>query len=262
MFGSIVGDIIGSTYEFNNAQSYDFDPFPPGSDFTDDTVLTIAIAEAILNKKDYAETVREYAQNYPGRGYGGMFREWIYMENPKPYNSFGNGSAMRASPVGWAFDTLEKTLEESAKSASITHNHPEGIKGAQATASGIFLARNGHNKKEIKNFIAGRFSYNLDRALAEIKPFYSFDETCQKTVPEAIICFLESENFEDAIRKAIWLGGDSDTLACITGGIAEAFYKEIPHQWMKKAFEFLNKEFIETVIRFREVFKEQDHLSI
>jgi len=254
MLGSIIGDIIGSTYEFRNAQSYDFDPYPMGSDFTDDTVLTIAIADAILNNRDYSEKVKEYALYYPGRGYGGWFNEWIYMDNPKPYNSFGNGSAMRVSAVGWAFDSLEKTLEEAGKSAAITHNHPEGIKGAKATAAAIFLARNGQSKKDIKEYVAENFSYNLDRTLAEIKPFYSFNETCQKTVPEAIICFLESENFEDAIRKAIWLGGDSDTLACITGGIAEAFYKKMTDEWMKKAFSFLDDKLTGTVVRFRKVY--------
>lgn len=254
MLGSIIGDIIGSTFEFKNADKYDFDPFPPGSTFTDDTVLTAAIADALLTRRDYAETLREYALKYPGRGYGGWFSQWIYMDNPKPYNSYGNGSAMRASPIGWAFDSLGETLEEAERSAAITHNHREGKKGAKVVAASIFLARTGYDKKEIKKFIEKSYHYKLNRSLADIKPFYSFNETCQKTVPEAIICFLESENFEDAIRKAIWLGGDSDTLACITGGIAEAYYKEIPHWWIEKSRSFLDDKLIELVDRFREKF--------
>ena len=239
MLGSIIGDIIGSTYEFHNAGKYDFELFPSGSDFTDDTVLTIAVADAILNNKPYGTVIKEYANNWPGRGYGGMFSRWYHSENPQPYNSFGNGSAMRVSAIGWAFETLEKTIEEAGKSAECTHNHPEGIKGAEATAAAMYLSRTGHTKKEIKDFVQQRFEYNLDRTLSEIKPGYKFNETCQETVPEAITCFLESENYEDAIRKAIWLGGDSDTLACITGGITETFYGEIPLDWQSHARETL-----------------------
>jgi len=258
MLGSIIGDIIGSTYEFKNADKYDFDPFPAGSDFTDDTVLTVSIADAILTKRDYVETVKEYALNYPGRGYGGWFSQWIYMDNPKPYNSFGNGSAMRASPIGWAFDSLGETLEEAERSSAITHNHREGKKGAKVVAAAIFLARTGYDKKEIKKFIEKSYSYNLNRTLAEIKPFYSFNETCQKTVPEAVICFLESQNYEDAIRKAIWLGGDSDTLACITGGIAEAYYMEIPKEWIEKSYCMLDDRLNEIVDRFQKTFLQKD----
>ena len=253
MFGAIIGDIIGSTYEFKNAGKYDFDPFPEGSFFTDDTVLTIAVADAILNKKHYGDTIIEYAINWPNRGYGGMFMRWYHMENPQPYNSFGNGSAMRVSPVGWAFDTLEKTIEEAQKSAECTHNHPEGIKGAESVAAAMFLARTGHSKTGIKNFIQSRFHYDLSRTLAEIKPGYKFNETCQETVPEAITCFLESENYEDAIRKAIWLGGDSDSLACITGGIAETFYREMPANWLNRAREILPSEFLEITDSFRKI---------
>lgn len=251
MLGAIIGDIIGSTYEFRNTDKYDFDPFPPGSAFTDDTVLNVAIADAILNDREYGEVLREYSIQYPGRGYGGWFSRWIHMENPKPYNSYGNGSAMRVIPVGWAFDSLGETIEEAEKSAAITHSHREGKKGAKVVAASIFLARTGHDKKEIKKFIEKSYHYNLNRTLAEIKPFYSFNETCQKTVPEALTCFLESENFEDAIRKAIWLGGDSDTLACITGGIAEAFYKEIPQEWIEKSYSLLDERIKDTVDRFR-----------
>jgi len=254
MLGSILGDIIGSTYEFDNAGKYDFEPFPSGSDFTDDTVLTIAVADAILNNKPYGTVIREYANKWPGRGYGGMFSRWYRADNPQPCNSFGNGSAMRASPVGWAFETLEKTIEEAGKSAECTHNHPEGIKGAEATAAAMFLSRTGYSKKEIKDFVQLRFNYNLGRTLAEIQSGYKFNETCQETVPEAITCFLESENYEDAIRKAIWLGGDSDTLACITGGIAEAFYGELPDEWKRKAVQILPAELSAIIDNFRDAF--------
>jgi ADP-ribosylglycohydrolase len=254
MFGSIIGDIIGSTYEFKNAEKYDFEPFPAGSDFTDDTVLTIAVADAILNNKPYGTAIRQYAINWPNRGYGGMFSRWYHTENPQPYNSYGNGSAMRVSPVGWAFGTLRKTTEEARKSAECTHNHPEGIKGAEATTAAMYLSRTGHSKNEIKDFVQQSFNYNLERTLADIKPGYKFNETCQETVPEAITCFLESENYEDAIRKAIWLGGDSDTLACITGGIAEAFYREIPDEWKRKALQILPVEFSAIINNFSDAF--------
>lgn len=163
MVGSIIGDIIGSTYEFRNANTYNFEIFPKGSDFTDDTVLTVAIADAIINHRGYADVVREYALKYPGRGYGGWFRKWINMEDPKPYNSFGNGSAMRVSPVGWSFNSEEEIMKEAERSASITHNHPEGIKGAQATALAIYYARNGSSKKDIKELISTNFNYDLER---------------------------------------------------------------------------------------------------
>jgi ADP-ribosylglycohydrolase len=257
MLGSIIGDIIGSTYEFKNADSMDFDPFPKGSDFTDDTVLTVAVADAILTKRDYVDTVREYALNFPGRGYGGWFSQWIYMDHPKPYNSFGNGSAMRVSPIGWAFDSIGETIKEAEKSAAITHNHPEGRKGAKVVAASIFLARTGHDKSEIKKFIENSYSYNLSRTLSEIKPFYSFNETCQKTVPEALICFLESVDFEDAIRKALWLGGDSDTLACITGGIAEAYYREIPGEWVEMANSILDEKLKHVTESFQKLYCNQ-----
>ena len=254
MLGSIIGDIIGSTYEFSNAGRYDFDPFPPGSDFTDDTVLTVAVADAILSKRPYGAVIHEYASGYPDRGYGASFSRWIHSTDPQPYNSFGNGSAMRVSPAGWAFGTLEETISEARRSAECTHNHPEGIKGAESVASAIFMARNGAGKTEIKEFIEKRFRYDLSRTPEDIKPGYSFNETCQRTVPEAFSCFLDSASFEDAIRKAIWLGGDSDTLACITGGIAEAYYSEMNEDWVKKAYEMMPGEFSVIISRFRDLF--------
>lgn len=253
MLGSIIGDIIGSTYEFDNAGEYDFDPFPEGSVFTDDTVLTIAVADAILQKKPYGEFIREYGNRYAQRGYGGMFARWLMQPDMGPYNSFGNGSAMRVSPVGWAFESIDETLTEAVRSAECTHNHPEGVKGAQSVAAAIFMSRKGAKKQEIKEFTETRFGYNLERTLSAIRPGYSFNETCQRTVPEAITCFLESENFEDAIRKAIWLGGDSDTLACITGGIAEAFYGDIPDSWVSAALDLLPSELREV----RQIFTKQ-----
>lgn len=254
MLGSIIGDIIGSVYEFANTERYDFEAFADGSDFTDDTVLSVAVADAILQKRPYGELIREYGLKYPHRGYGMMFGSWLRGDVTEPYNSFGNGSAMRASAVGWAFGTIEETLSEAEKSAACTHDHPEGIKGAQATAAAVFMARHGSSKAGIKEYIEKTFSYDLSRSLAEIRPGYSFDETCQKTVPEAITCFLESESYEDAVRKAIWLGGDSDTLACITGGMAEAFYRQIPASWAAKAMELLPKAMIPVVRRFRELY--------
>lgn len=240
MLGAIAGDIIGSAYEWHNVKRLDFSLFSGESFFTDDTVLTVAVADAILATKKsdalgetspeevYARKLKEYGHKYPGRGYGGRFAEWLASDSLKPYNSFGNGSAMRVSPVGFAFDTLEDVLLEAKRSAAATHSHREGIKGAQATATAIFMARTGSSKAEIKAYVEKAFHYDLSRTLAGIRPTYVFDETCQRTVPEALIAFLESDDFEDAIRKAISLGGDSDTLACITGGIAQAFYRKIP----------------------------------
>ncbi len=228
MLGAVAGDIIGSVYEFNNTHRYDFELFTPRSTFTDDTVLTVAVADCILHGKDYARTIWEYGNRYPDRGYGGRFPNWLDSKDLKPYNSFGNGSAMRVSPVGFAFDTLEETLAEARRSAEVTHNHPEGIKGAQAVAAAIFLARRGESKGYIREYITDTFGYDLNRTLDEIRPNYTFDETCQGSVPEAIIAFLESNDYEDAIRKAVTLGGDSDTIACITGGIAQAHYGGVP----------------------------------
>lgn len=234
MLGAILGDIVGSPYEFdhNNCKSKEFPLLSAKSHFTDDTVMTVAVVMGLvagkgIPERTYAETLhlmRDWGRGYPHAGYGGMFRRWLYAENPKPYNSYGNGSAMRVSAAGWLYPTLEKTLEMAKVTAEITHNHPEGIKGAQATAAAIFLARTGHTKQEIRRYVEQTFGYDLSRTCDTIRPGYHHVETCQQTVPEAIIAFLESTGFEDALRNAVSLGGDSDTLACITGGIAEAFY--------------------------------------
>lgn len=228
ILGAIAGDIIGSSYEFNNVKSLDFELFTNDTYFTDDSVLTIATMHAILHQTDYALSYRRFGRAYPHRGYGGHFRAWMYADDPKPYNSWGNGSAMWASPIGWACDTIDDALAGAKKSAEVTHNHPEGVKGAQAAVAAVYLARTGKSKDEIKRFIVDKFGYDLDRTIDEIRPAYDFDVSCQGSVPEAIIAFLESVDFENAIRLAVSLGGDSDTIAAIAGGIAEAFYQVIP----------------------------------
>ncbi len=251
MLGAIVGDIVGSIYEFDNHRSKEFPLFGKKCKFTDDTVLTIAVADSLMNNGNYAEYIKSYARQYPWAGYGGMFTRWIRSDDMEPYNSWGNGSAMRVSAVGFAFDDLQSVVSEAKCSAEVTHNHPEGIKGAQATAVAIYMARKGQSKEQIKAAIAKSFSYDLDRTLDEIRPVYQFNESCQETVPEAIIAFLESTDFEDAIRNAISLGGDSDTLACITGGIAEAFYGGVPQDIAKKALSYLPENLREVVKEFR-----------
>jgi ADP-ribosylglycohydrolase len=239
MIGAIAGDIIGSVYEFNNIKTKDFHLFSPLSRFTDDTVLTIAVANAIISGIPYIDSIRKFGRAYPNAGYGGSFKEWLFSENTSPYNSWGNGSAMRVSPVGFAFNSIDEVIKEAKLSAEITHNHPEGIKGAQATALAIYLARKGADRNTIKKEINDRFGYNLDRSIDEIRANYTYDVSCQGTVPEAIICFFESRSYEDAIRNAISLGGDSDTLACITGGIAEAFYGPVYNDIYIKVQEIL-----------------------
>ena len=235
MYGAILGDIIGSPFEFDRGdKTKEFDLFSKDCDFTDDSVMTIAVGEALLavgpeaTVKEIEEAVvtnmQDWGKRYPYAGYGGRFRYWLRERNPKPYGSYGNGSAMRVAAVGWLYDSLERTREVARATANVTHNHPEGIKGAEATASAIYMARNGFSKEEIKEYIEREFHYNLNRTLDEIRPGYHMDETCQRTVPEAIIAFLESQDFEDAIRNAVSLGGDTDTLGAITGSIAEAFY--------------------------------------
>jgi ADP-ribosylglycohydrolase len=227
MIGAIAGDIIGSIYEHHPIKTREFPLFDKGCRFTDDTVLTVAVADAILSGQAYRESVRKIGQRHPHAGYGGSFIKWLHAPDPQPYNSWGNGAAMRVSPVGFAFSTETQVLIQAKQTAVITHNHPEDIKGAQATALAVFLARTGHDKETIRQRIMNDFSYDLTRTIDEIRPDYTFDISCQGTVPEAIIAFLDADSWEDTIRNAISLGGDSDTLACIAGGIAEAFYGEI-----------------------------------
>jgi len=228
LLGAIAGDIIGSPYEWRPIKTSQFPLFSAGSRFTDDTVLTAAVAECLLTDSDYTEAYIKYFSTYPDAGYGGRFFDWARTEAREPYGSFGNGSAMRVSPVGWAFDTLEDVLVEAGRSAAATHDHQEGIKGAQAIAAAIFLARSSQSKDEISAYIEDKFEYNVSIPLDEIRPSYKFEVTCQGSVPPAFRAFLEADDYEDAVRKAISLGGDSDTLACMAGAIAHAFYGALP----------------------------------
>ena len=228
MIGAIAGDIIGSVYEGSGFKSKRFLLFERGARFTDDSVLTIAVAQAILDGRDYLSAILEFGRRYPDAGYSGQFQAWLRSRAPRPYQSFGNGAAMRVSPVGFAFDSEAAVLTEARKTAEISHDHPEGVKGAQATALAVFLARTGASKEAIREELVGRFEYDLERTVDRIRPDYGFDLSCQGTVPEAVVCFLESDSFEDAVRNAVSLGGDSDTLACIAGTIAHAFYGALP----------------------------------
>ena len=241
MLGAIIGDIVGSVYEWNNIKTKDFPLFSEKCFFTDDSVMTIAVAEALLNgasPDNFIDSFKKFGRLYPDAGYGGRFGSWLLSDDRKPYNSWGNGSAMRVAPCAWFADSLEEAEKLAEDSAAVTHDHPEGIKGAKATAAAIFLARSGRTK-EIRSYIENTYCYDLSRTLDEIRPGYEFNESCQETVPEAIIAFLESRDFEDAIRNAISLGGDSDTLAAITGSIAEAAYR-IESEIVTRTFHFLD----------------------
>lgn len=252
ILGAITGDVIGSYYERSHTKKTDFQLFSDNSRFTDDTVLTVATMECLLSgKRDYTSFYQKYARKYPNCGFGYFFRsQWIFSPNPQPYNSFGNGSGMRVSPIGWIFRTLDETLAEAEQSAAVTHNHPEGIKGAQAIASALFLARTGKSKEEIKHYIETTFKYDLNRTCDEIRPKYRFDVSCQGSVPESIIVFLDSWDFESAIRLAVSLGGDSDTIAAMSGSIAEAFYGSVPQWITDEVIKRLPEEFLEVIKRF------------
>lgn len=268
MYGAILGDIIGSPFEFDRGdKTKDFKLFSRRSHYTDDSVMTLAVCEALL-KVGQDATVKEiedavissmqsWGRRYPHAGYGGYFRRWLTACHPEPYNSFGNGSAMRVSAVGWLYDSLENTRTVAKATANVTHNHPEGIKGAEATASAIFMARNGSSKEEIKKYIENEFHYDLNRTLNEIRPSYHMDETYQKTVPEAIIAFLEAKDFEDAIRNAVSLGGDTDTLGAITGSIAEAYYR-IPEWLMTECRKRINRDMRVVLDDFNDALSNQD----
>ena len=251
MLGAVAGDIIGSVYEFHPIKTKEFELFRLKSMLTDDTVLSMAIAKSILDDEPYLDNVVNFGLHYFDVGYGGTFRMWLKGDEHEPYNSWGNGSAMRVSPVAWAFDTEEKVLEEARKTAMITHNHPEGIKGAEATALAIFMARKGKSKEAIREKIANNFGYDLSRTVDEIRPTYTFEVSCQKSVPESIICFLDSTSYEDCIRNCVSLGGDADTMAAIAGAIAEAYYDYFPKEIAVEVVERLPEEFIEILKRFR-----------
>jgi len=252
MIGAIAGDIIGSVYEWNNIKTKDFPLFSDECFFTDDSILTIALADSILLGTPYVDNLKKFYRWYPDGGYGGSFHQWAQSLNSKPYNSWGNGAAMRISPAGYAYNDLDTVLRKAKEFTGITHSHPEGIKGAQATVAAIFLARVGKSKLEIKEFVETRFQYDLSKHIDEIRPTYEFDVSSQGTVPQAIRTFMDSISFEDAIRTTVSLGGDTDTLACITGGIAQAFYKGVPESIQLKVYAILDerlgnitKEFME-----------------
>ena len=251
MLGAIIGDIAGSVYEFNNIKSEDFPLLEDRCFFTDDSVMTVAVAEALLNgKRDEKKTeacmvkaMKKYGKAFPNAGYGGRFSGWLESKEPKPYGSYGNGSAMRVSPVAWYFHSLEKVEKFAEISARVTHDHPEGIKGVKAVAVAIFMARNGRDKDYIKRYLELKYRYDFSRTLDEIRPTYQFDETCQGTVPVALEAFFEAESFEDTIRKAISVGGDSDTVAAIAGSVAEAVYP-IPKEMPERPKSFLGKKLL------------------
>ena len=269
MIGAIIGDVAGSTFEFNNTKDYNFPIYAEGSSFTDDTICSIAIAEWLLEDNTYSiDTLQSklvelgMAYPYPMGGYGKTFSTWLFhprylrdcdteekLKGRKPYHSCGNGSAMRVSAVGWLFDTLEETERVAGISAEVTHNHPVGIKGAQAIAAAIFMARNNATKNEIRTYIENKYGYDLSRTCDEIRPTYFFADSCGHTVPPAIIAFLDSKDFEDAIRLAISLGGDSDTIACMAGGIAESFYRDIPQHLLNPVLAMLPERFVKDVER-------------
>ena len=262
MYGAILGDIIGSPYEFDQGyKTKDFPLFSRNSKFTDDSVMTLAVADAFLSlppeaseveiRRFLVRSMQTYGRKYPYAGYGGMFHRWLRDTNPQPYGSYGNGSAMRVSSAAWLFDDLQTVRHMARLSAEVTHNHPEGIKDAEATASAIYLARTGSTKAEIKAYIEANFHYDLSRSCDEIRPTYRHVESCQETVPEAITAFLEGESFEDVIRTAVSLGGDCDTLTCIAGSIAEGFYG-VPEELKQQCRERLPEDLQKILRRFEE----------
>ena len=252
MIGAIAGDVIGSVHEFIATKTKVFPLIDPRCFFTDDTVLTIALADALLHELDYAATLKLYYRRYPDAGYGGAFHFWAMSDSWAPYNSWGNGAAMRVSPAAYVAESLDEAMALAEGSAAVTHNHPEGIRGAQATAAAIFMARAGHDKSEIKRFIEVSFGYDLQPTLDEIRPTYVFNESCQETVPQAITAFLEANDFEDAVRNAISLGGDADTLACIAGSIAEPYFGGVPADIRESVLLRLDDELLAVVTAFEQ----------
>lgn len=263
MIGAILGDIVGSPYEFDRGKKIkDFGPlFIDESEFTDDSVMTIAVADGLIKaginagseaiKKSVVKSLKQWGRKYIDAGYGQRFIWWLMLEDDQPYGSWGNGSAMRVSSVGWLYDTLDRTREVARLTAEVTHNHPEGVKGAEATASAIFMARNGKSKEEIKQYIIDEFGYDLSRTLDEIRPEYRHVESCQQTVPEALIAFMEGNDFEDVVRCAVSLGGDCDTLTCIAAGIAEAFYG-VPEEYKIETLARIERDMKEVYKTFAE----------
>lgn len=259
IIGAIIGDIVGSRFEFNNYRDTDFEFLTILNELTDDTVMTMAVAEWLVTDCNLAECMRRWGRSYPHAGYGGMFYRWLRADEILPaYNSFGNGAGMRVSPCGFFAKSLQEALDLAKQSAIVTHNHPEGIKGAQAIASAIFLARQGKTKEQIACYIEDKFDYNLNRTCDSIRLTNSFDETCQGSCPEAIIAFLESEDYESAIRLAVSLGGDSDTIACMAGGIAAAYYG-VPQDIINQAIAYLPEEMLTTIDAFEKKCNEQNN---
>ena len=262
MYGVFLGDMIGAPYEFDRGKkTKDFPLFCSRSEYTDDSVMTVAVAEALMDSMGKTDdeiraaltaSMQKWGRRYPYAGYGGHFNSWLYAKDPQPYGSFGNGSAMRVSAAGWLYDSLEETLEKAVLTSVVTHDHPEGIKGAQATAAAIWLARNGKSKEEIREYIVAEFGYDLSRTCDEIRPGYRHVESCQETVPEAITAFLEGEDFEDVIRTAVSLGGDCDTLTCIAGGMAEAFHG-VPEELKAECRKRLPEDMLAVLDRFDEM---------
>ena len=270
MYGAILGDMIGSPYEFDKSKkTREFPLFIPRSRYTDDSAMTIAVAEALLDtlgkdreerKQAVVRSMQKWGRRYPDAGYGGKFYSWLYNPNPQPYNSWGNGSAMRVSSAGWLFDTLEETRQAAVDTACVTHNHPEGIKGAEAAASVIWMARNGKSKAEIRKYVEKEF-YPLKKTCDQIRPAYHFDVSCQGTVPQAITAFLEGNGFEDVIRTAVSLGGDCDTLTCIAGGMAEAMYGGVPEYLKEECRKRLEPDMVKVLDRFEKHLKDRNVCS-
>lgn len=261
MYGAIIGDVIGSRFEFDRGgKSRKFILFTRDCDFTDDTVMTVAVAEALLDsgkdadektvKANLIRSMKKWGQKYPYAGYGARFINWVLSDDPEPYGSYGNGSAMRVSSAGWLYDTIERTREVARWTAEVSHNHPEGIKGAESAASSIFMARHGASKEEIRDYIITEFGYDLSRTLDEIRPGYYHVEDCMRTMPEAFECFLEAGSYEDTLRNVMYIGGDTDTLGAIAGAIAEAAWG-IPDKIIDEGMNFFPQDLLEVVFRFR-----------
>ena len=272
MYGAILGDIIGSPYEFDRgSKTKDFPLFCAQSTFTDDTVMTVAVAEAFLGcaahgtddilRRRLVSSLQRWGQAYPHAGYGCRFSAWLQAEDPQPYGSYGNGSAMRVSPVAWLFDDMDTVRRMARLSAEVTHDHPEGIKGAEATAAAILLGRTGHSKAAIRAYVEREFAYDLSRTCDEIRPGYFHVESCQQTVPEAITAFLEGENFEDVIRTAVSLGGDCDTLAAIAGSVAEGFYG-VTEEEKARCRVYLGEPLLAILRRFEQAINERNRLAV
>ena len=259
MFGAIAGDVIGSIYEYSKIKTTDFPLFTGDCFFPYDSVFCVAVASVVIEGGDYASVFREYGRKHPGRGYGSRFHVWLRDSSMGPYQSWGNGSAMRVSPVARAFDSERRVLEEALRSAEVTHDHPEGIRGAEAVALAVFLALHGAEKKDIKARVAAHSGYLLDSSVEEIRPDYQFQESCAGSVPQSIVCFLESRDFENAVRLAISLGGDADTMACIAGAIAEAHYGGVPEPIARAVRARLSPELLEVLDRFESRYPQSGH---